>query len=84
MPVSTPGVLKKENHFAPPLELILEWGITTVAGADIKEMKDKVFADAYKSNFLGSWVRVTNMRKPIIGAVAGYAVSRIMQYLKRT
>lgn len=45
------------------------------AGADIKEMKDKNFSDAYKSNFLGSWIRVTNMRKPIIGAVSGYAVS---------
>jgi hypothetical protein len=44
------------------------------AGADIKEMKDKSFADAYKTNFLGSWGRVTGMRKPIIGAVAGYAV----------
>jgi enoyl-CoA hydratase/carnithine racemase len=37
-------------------------------------MKDKSFADAYKSNFLGSWGRVTGMRKPIVGAVAGYAV----------
>jgi len=44
------------------------------AGADIKEMKDKTFADAYKTNFLGSWTRVTSMRKPIIGAVSGYAL----------
>lgn len=45
------------------------------AGADIKEMKDKRFAEVYKEEFLGSWSRVTRMRKPIVGAVAGYAVS---------
>jgi enoyl-CoA hydratase len=45
------------------------------AGADIKEMKDKEFADAYKNNFLGTWAKLADIRKPIIGAVAGYAVS---------
>ncbi|KAK1923968.1 putative enoyl-CoA hydratase [Papiliotrema laurentii] len=44
------------------------------AGADIKEMKDKQFADVYKNNFLGSWTRMSSIRKPIIGAVAGYAL----------
>ncbi|TYJ53028.1 hypothetical protein B9479_006358 [Cryptococcus floricola] len=44
------------------------------AGADIKEMKDKEFADAYTSNFLGSWADVATARKPIVGAVAGYAL----------
>lgn len=44
------------------------------AGADIKEMKDKNFAEVYRSNFLGSWARVTSFRKPIVGAVSGYAV----------
>jgi enoyl-CoA hydratase len=45
------------------------------AGADIKEMKDKEFSDAYKNNFLGTWGKVASIRKPIVGAVAGYAVS---------
>ena len=45
------------------------------AGADIKEMRDKNFAEVYKSNFLGSWAKVTTLRKPIVGAVSGYAVS---------
>jgi enoyl-CoA hydratase len=45
------------------------------AGADIKEMKDKEFADAYKNNFLGTWAKIAEIRKPIVGAVAGYAVS---------
>ncbi|CAD6588844.1 MAG: hypothetical protein TREMPRED_005168 [Tremellales sp. Tagirdzhanova-0007] len=44
------------------------------AGADIKEMKDKNFAEVYKTNFIGSWNKITAFRKPIIGAVAGYAV----------
>ena len=37
-------------------------------------MKDKNFAEVYRSNFLGSWARVTSFRKPIVGAVSGYAV----------
>lgn len=45
------------------------------AGADIKEMKDKEFAAAYKSNFLGHWTKLTTIRKPIIAAVSGHAVS---------
>lgn len=45
------------------------------AGADIKEMRDKDFASAYKANFLGHWTELTQVRKPIIAAVSGYAVS---------
>ncbi|KAH7101087.1 ClpP/crotonase [Auriculariales sp. MPI-PUGE-AT-0066] len=44
------------------------------AGADIKEMKDKQFAEAYKNNFLVSWTRMSSIRKPIVGAVSGYAL----------
>lgn len=44
------------------------------AGADIKEMKDKEFASAYKSNFLGHWTKLTTLRKPIIAAVSGHAL----------
>lgn len=45
------------------------------AGADIKEMMDKQFADVYKSDFLAHWTQVTKFRKPIVAAVSGYAVS---------
>lgn len=45
------------------------------AGADIKEMKDKEFAQVYKTQFLGHWTKMNSVRKPIIGAVSGYAVS---------
>ncbi|WFD03759.1 enoyl-CoA hydratase [Malassezia obtusa] len=44
------------------------------AGADIKQMKDMTFAGAYKSNFLGHWSELTQVRKPIIAAVNGYAL----------
>ena len=44
------------------------------AGADIKEMADKTFAQAYTSDFLAAWDRVSQARKPVIAAVAGYAL----------
>ncbi|KDE02475.1 enoyl-CoA hydratase [Microbotryum lychnidis-dioicae p1A1 Lamole] len=44
------------------------------AGADIKEMKDKEFADVYKNDFLAHWTQMTKFRKPIIAAVSGYAL----------
>jgi len=45
------------------------------AGADIKEMADKSFVDCYMSNFITeTWECVTQSRKPIIAAVAGFAL----------
>ncbi len=45
------------------------------AGADIKEMKDQTFADAFNGDFITrNWERVTRCRKPVIAAVAGYAL----------
>ena len=44
------------------------------AGADIKEMSDRVFADMYSSDFFAGWEQVTSTRKPWIAAVAGYAL----------
>ncbi|KAF8160914.1 enoyl-CoA hydratase [Crassisporium funariophilum] len=44
------------------------------AGADIKEMKDKQYADVYKNKFLEDWGNVTKLRKPLIAAVSGYAL----------
>jgi enoyl-CoA hydratase len=44
------------------------------AGADIKEMQSKTYMDAYLGNFLASWDSVADRRKPIIAAVAGYAL----------
>ena len=45
------------------------------AGADIKEMADKSFVDMYRQNFFGAETdRFLKTRKPIIAAVAGYAL----------
>ena len=44
------------------------------AGADIKEMIDRDYMDAYQSDFIGPWERITRCRKPVIAAVAGYAL----------
>ncbi len=45
------------------------------AGADIKEMADKSYMDAYLADFITKgWERVTTCRKPVVAAVAGYAL----------
>ncbi|HER27543.1 MAG TPA: enoyl-CoA hydratase [Rhodospirillales bacterium] len=45
------------------------------AGADIKEMKDKTFAQVFNENFITEgWEQVALCRKPVIAAVAGYAL----------
>jgi len=45
------------------------------AGADIKEMKDKTYMQAYAEDFItAGWERLAQTRKPVIAAVAGYAL----------
>jgi enoyl-CoA hydratase len=45
------------------------------AGADIKEMQSKTYMDVYKEDFITrNWERVARCRKPVIAAVAGYAL----------
>jgi enoyl-CoA hydratase len=44
------------------------------AGADIKEMADKSFLDAFYDDFCADWHRVGRARKPTVAAVAGYAL----------
>jgi enoyl-CoA hydratase len=45
------------------------------AGADIKEMKDRTYMDVYKSDFITKgWERLSTTRKPVVAAVAGYAL----------
>src|SRR5688572_29706670 len=44
------------------------------AGADIKEMQAKTYMQAYKEDFIGSWDRVARCRKPVVAAVAGFAL----------
>jgi enoyl-CoA hydratase len=45
------------------------------AGADIKEMRDQSYMDAYYSDFITrNWERASRMRKPLVAAVNGYAL----------
>jgi enoyl-CoA hydratase len=45
------------------------------AGADIREMADKTYMQAYREDFITSgWERVGQCRKPVIAAVAGFAL----------
>ena len=44
------------------------------AGADIKEMQPKDYIGAYMEDFFEGWSAVAATRKPVIAAVAGYAL----------
>jgi enoyl-CoA hydratase/carnithine racemase len=44
------------------------------AGADIKEMKDKFYPETYLIDMLSWWENIARTRKPLIGAVNGYAL----------
>jgi len=44
------------------------------AGADIKEMQHKTYVEAFLEDFFSGWDNVGRTRKPIIAAVAGYAL----------
>ncbi len=45
------------------------------AGADIKEMASQDYVQVYREEFITrNWERVTRCRKPVIAAVAGYAL----------
>jgi len=44
------------------------------AGADIKEMADKPFIEAYLGDFVSNWNAIAEARKPVVAAVAGFAL----------
>jgi enoyl-CoA hydratase len=44
------------------------------AGADIKEMQEMDYMDAYLGDHINTWDDVARFRKPLIAAVAGYAL----------
>ena len=44
------------------------------AGADIKEMAGKGFTDVFLADFAAAWHRVAAARKPVVAAVAGFAL----------
>ncbi|MGQ0484771.1 MAG: enoyl-CoA hydratase [Hyphomicrobiales bacterium] len=44
------------------------------AGADVKEMAGKTYVDAYLGKFLATWDGLTQARKPVVAAVAGFCL----------
>jgi enoyl-CoA hydratase len=44
------------------------------AGADIREMQSLSYPQTYLDDFVATWDRVANRRKPLIAAVAGFAL----------
>ena len=45
------------------------------AGADIAAMVDYTYVDTYRDNYIGrNWEHILRVRKPVVGAVAGYAL----------
>ena len=44
------------------------------AGADVKEMAEKGYVDAYLAKFLDGWTRISETRKPVIAAVSGFCL----------
>jgi enoyl-CoA hydratase len=44
------------------------------AGADIKEMADKSYMDAFMGDFAAGWDALALARKPVVAAVAGFAL----------
>ncbi len=44
------------------------------AGADIKEMADKSYMDAFMGDFAANWDALSRARKPVVAAVAGFAL----------
>eukprot|EP01030_Chromulinospumella_sphaerica_P017973 gene17973-biopygen15874 len=45
------------------------------AGADIAAMADYTYVDTYRDNYITrNWEHILRIRKPVVGAVAGYAL----------
>ncbi|MYN41634.1 enoyl-CoA hydratase [Duganella sp. FT109W] len=45
------------------------------AGADIAAMVDYTYPDTHRDNYIGrNWEHILRIRKPVVGAVAGYAL----------
>ncbi|XP_055931740.1 enoyl-CoA hydratase, mitochondrial-like [Argiope bruennichi] len=76
------GLMKEVSNALDDLEADKEIGAIVLtgserafaAGADIKEMQNKEFADCFRSKFLSSWDRLARTSKPTIAAVNGYAL----------
>lgn len=64
------GVLATAGYLCPG-----NWDSLVPAGADIKELQSLTFQDCYSTRFLSFWDHLSQVKKPVIAAVNGYAVS---------
>lgn len=62
----------------PEVRCMILKGITTdvfSVGADIAEMADRTFSQAYEADFFSTgWAKIAECRKPLIGAIGGLAL----------
>jgi enoyl-CoA hydratase len=61
----------------PSVNVIVLTGSDKVfaAGADIAAMANYTYGDTYPGNYIGrNWEHILNVRKPVVGVVAGYAL----------
>jgi hypothetical protein len=49
--------------------------VSILAGADIKEMQNNTMSQMVSSSFLDQWATTSKIKKPIIAAVNGFALS---------
>lgn len=65
------GMYQKQNG----IEGVQTHITSVLAGADIKEMKDLSFSEAFNTNFISSWSStIPGVRTPLIAAVNGHAL----------
>ncbi|MBI5128315.1 MAG: enoyl-CoA hydratase [Rhodopseudomonas palustris] len=75
MDALTDALRKCENDPAIGCMVLTGQGRAFAAGADIKEMANKTYAEAYSENFITrNWEEATRCRKPVIAAVNGLAL----------
>jgi enoyl-CoA hydratase len=71
------GAALDDLEFDPAIGAIVLTGNERAfaAGADIKEMQNKTYIEAYTQDFITrGWERVAQCRKPIVAAVGGFAL----------
>ncbi|OLL24661.1 Enoyl-CoA hydratase, mitochondrial [Neolecta irregularis DAH-3] len=66
----------REYAADPSIKVVLLTGSKKAfaAGADIKEMSNLSFADAYGKEFISHWSEMMNFSKPVVAAVRGFTL----------
>lgn len=68
------ALLRAENDAGIGCTVITGSEKAFAAGADVKEMAEKAYVDAYLSEFLSGWTKISETRKPVIAAVSGFCL----------